>query len=111
MPVLKEQIVSYPGNENVLPRAGKCDSLAGGGLGRGPRAARRRAGEKMRLRKDDRLTVKGASLLVNDRPFKMTHPEDPPFAVRNGCLLTIVFRGCGYAMSEWDPEEIEGDYC
>jgi len=65
----------------------------------------------MKLNKMDKMEVAGHILMVNGKPFTMTCPQEPPFAIKDGKLVTIVFRGCGCALSEWEPEEIEGDFC
>jgi hypothetical protein len=64
----------------------------------------------MKLSKTDKMEVAGHILMVNGRQFNMTYPQEPPFAVKDGKLVTLVFRGCGCTLSEWDPEEIEGGF-
>jgi len=65
----------------------------------------------MKLNKTDKMEVAGHILMVNGKQFAMAYPHEPPFAVKDGKLVTIVFRGCGCTLSEWEPGEIEGDFC
>lgn len=64
----------------------------------------------IKLNNNDQLEMRDRDLLVNGRPFKVITPNEPLFGVKEGKLITIVFRGCGCTLSEWDPEEIEGEF-
>ncbi len=64
----------------------------------------------MKLTREHAIALHDNRLSVNGKPFEVLHPAEPLFAVRDGKLITIVFRGCGCTLNEWDPEEIEGEY-
>ena len=64
----------------------------------------------MKLNKTDILNVKDRCLLVNGKPFNVTFPDEPLLGTEEGNLVTIVFRGCGCSLNEWEPEEIEGEF-
>jgi len=62
----------------------------------------------MKLKNTDKLELVDRTLTVNGRPFVVQYPDEPLFGTKNGRLITIVFKGCGYTQTKWDPEEIEG---
>lgn len=64
----------------------------------------------MKLSPTDELTVVDRRLEVNGRPFQVRYPDEPLLCTENGRLVTIVFRGCGCTLSQWEPGEIEGNY-
>ena len=64
----------------------------------------------MKLSKADKMELIKDVLFVNGRPFILECPNEPLFGVKDGKLITIVFRGCGCTLTDWEPEEIEGDY-
>ena len=64
----------------------------------------------MKLKRTDTLEVKDRCLLVNGKPFKVVYPEEPLLGMEGDNVVTIVFRGCGCSLNEWEPEEIEGDF-
>jgi hypothetical protein len=64
----------------------------------------------IKLSKHDQLQLIDRDLIVNGRPFKVIFPNEPFFGVKDGRLITIVFRGCGCTLTDWEPEEIEGCY-
>jgi len=64
----------------------------------------------MKLSREDKMEVIENALFVNGRAFKPDRPAEPLFGVKDGKLITIVFRGCGCTLTEWEPEEIEGEY-
>ncbi|MBN1545228.1 MAG: hypothetical protein JW902_01055 [Syntrophaceae bacterium] len=64
----------------------------------------------MKLNRNDKMELIDRAFFVNGRAFKLHHPTEPLFGVKDGKLITIVFKSCGYTMTEWDPEEIEGEY-
>lgn len=70
----------------------------------------RRLDNFTKLNKTDELEVIGRDLIVNGRPFNVFYPSEPLFGVKDGKLITIVFRGCGCTLTDWEPEEIEGEY-
>jgi len=65
------------------------------------------------LKPSDKLTVKYGSVLVNDRPFEMTDPDEsqdwPKSVTPEGKLITW-FKGRQSQANEWSPEEITGYY-
>jgi len=65
------------------------------------------------LKPSDKLTVKYGSVLVNDRPFEMTDPDEsqdwPKSVTPEGKLITW-FKGRQSLANEWSPEEITGYY-
>lgn len=65
----------------------------------------------IKLNKNDELKLIDRDLIVNGRPFTVIYPNEPFFGVKDGKLITIVFRGCGCTLTDWEPEEIEGHYC
>jgi len=64
----------------------------------------------MKLSREDKMEMIGNVLFVNGRTFTPDQPAEPLFGVKDGKLITIVFRGCGCTLTEWEPEEIEGEY-
>lgn len=62
----------------------------------------------MKLKNSDKLEIVDRKLKVNGKIFIVQYPEEPLWRAENGKLETIVFKGCGYTSSQWDPEEIEG---
>jgi hypothetical protein len=64
----------------------------------------------LKLNKTDRMELIQDELFVNGRLFKLDCPSEPLFGVKDGKLITIVFRGCGCTLTDWEPEEIDGDY-
>jgi hypothetical protein len=67
-------------------------------------------GHFTKLNNTDQLKVIDRELIVNGRPFNVVYPNEPLFGVKDGKLITIVFRGCGCTLTDWEPEEIEGEY-
>ena len=66
--------------------------------------------DTMKLTRTDTLEVKDRSLLVNGKQFTVTYPYEPLLGMEGGNVVTIVFRGCGCSLNEWEPEEIDGDF-
>ena len=64
----------------------------------------------MKLNRTDTLEVKNRRLLVNGKPFSVTYPDEPLLGMEGEHVVTIVFRGCGCSLNEWEPEEIEGEF-
>jgi len=62
----------------------------------------------IKLSKHDQRQLIVRDLIVNVRPFKVTFPNEPFCGVKDGKLITIVFRGCGCTLTDWEAEEIEG---
>ena len=62
----------------------------------------------MKLKNTDRLEVVDRRLKVNGRTFVVQYPNEPLLCTEDGKLETIVFKGCGYTTTLWEPEEIEG---
>jgi hypothetical protein len=62
----------------------------------------------MKLKNTDKLELVDRTLTVNGKPFVVQYPDEPLFGATDGKLVTIVFKGCGYTQTRWDPEEIEG---
>ena len=67
-------------------------------------------GHFTKLNKTDRLEFIDRDLIVNGRSFNVVYPNEPLFGVKEGKLITIVFRGCGCTLTDWEPEEIEGEF-
>ena len=66
--------------------------------------------DSMRLSRNDKMELIDQVFFVNGRTFVLDCPNEPLFGVKDGKLITIVFRGCGCTLTEWEPEEIEGEY-
>lgn len=62
----------------------------------------------MKLKKTDKLELLDRTLNVNGKLFIVQYPDEPLFGTKDGKLETILFKGCGYTRTLWDPEEIEG---
>jgi hypothetical protein len=62
----------------------------------------------MKLKPTDTLEVKNRRLYVNGKPFVVEYPDEPLCGTEDGKLVTLVFRGCGCSLTQWEPEEIEG---
>ncbi|OPY04995.1 MAG: hypothetical protein A4E66_02509 [Syntrophus sp. PtaB.Bin001] len=62
----------------------------------------------MKLKNTDKLELVDRTLNVNGKPFVVQYPDEPLFCTKDGKLETIVFKSCGYTLTQWDPEEIEG---
>jgi len=64
----------------------------------------------MQLRCSDILEIIDRRLMVNGRPFKVTYPDEPLFRIKDGKLMTLVFKGCGCTINTWEHEDIEGEF-
>jgi len=62
----------------------------------------------MILNRTDKLEVIRHSLLVNGKEFVVQKPDEPLCCIREGRLVTLVVKGCGISISEWEVEKIEG---
>lgn len=64
----------------------------------------------MILNRGNKLEVIHHRLFVNGREFVVQKPDEPLCCIRGGKLVTLVVKGCGISINEWEVEEIDGHY-